>query len=155
MSTTEKRSQKGLIAVTLITILAIAFVLVVYAAILGTISGGNVVVVAVGGSIGYSKTNTTGSFQSPLSNVGVGNPWYAQLNTTSGGYSGPVTIYWTLEKTPGTWSNVTTKSYSFTLNGTAQTIYASTAGGIAGNYNWGQDTTTADTYRITVKIYTA
>lgn len=155
MSATEKRSQKGFIAVTLITVLAITLVFVAYAAILGTISGGNVAIVAVAGSIGYSTTNTTGSFQSSLSNYPIGDPWYAQLNTSAGGYSGAVTIYWTLEKTPGTWTNVTTQQYSFTLDGTAQTIYASTSGAITGNYNWGQNTTTADTYRITVIIYTA
>jgi hypothetical protein len=151
----RQKSQKGFVAVTLMTLLAIAMVLVVYASILGTFTGGDVGVVSLDGTPKYCKTNSTtpSEWKTELTgtdNVPAGDPWYALFNTTSGGYEGNVKITWGLYNSTDSVHNVTTDS--FTLDGTVQTIYASGNGLQAENYNWGQNTTVAETYYIKVTV---
>jgi len=159
----RKKSQKGFVAVTLITVLAIALVLVVYATLLATFQGGEVVVGTVAGNVYYSTTNsTTASDWTPTLNVsGTNDPWYAKVNFTSA-YTGNVQITWQLEKKNGNWANATQGTdanvttvitTSFTLNGTSgQTAYASTSGLIGTNQNWGAGMLKQGSYRIAVYI---
>jgi hypothetical protein len=150
----KQKSQRGFVAVTLITVLAIATVLIVYAAILGTIPGGEVTVGGVGGSISYSSDNST--WASTLSVSGTSTPWYAKLTTTSGGYIGPVTISWQLtqKQTNGTYTNLgSTTSTSYTLNGAAQTIYVTSTGINLNNRDWSQTAGyTTGSYKVVATV---
>ena len=156
------KSQRGFVAVTLITILAIALVIIAYATILGTFKGQEVTVVNVQAEIWYSELNeteTTANWTSTLPNVANGSVWYSKLNiTATGGYTGLVNINWTLHH----WSNnsmvsgatITTVDKNLT-NTLGQTIYASSTGDITGNTNWGSYTTAAGSYYVKAKIETA
>lgn len=53
------KSQQAFIAVTMITVLAVATVFLVYAVILSTLYGGQVSVVTVNGSVWYDEANST------------------------------------------------------------------------------------------------
>jgi hypothetical protein len=143
----------------LITVLAIALVIVVYATILGTFTGGNVNVVTLQGSLWYNQTNLA-PWQASLDDVGNGTSWYVMFNTTSNGYSGKVDITWQLQNwTGGSYqkdvgSSVTTSGFS--LDGLAgQKIFASPDGLQADNTDWNALTTAAGTYRIKMTIQTA
>jgi hypothetical protein len=145
------KSQRSFVAVTLITLLALAMVLIVYATILGTFTGGNVEVVSIQGDVYYSLDNSTG-WALTLSNLPVNDPWYARFNVTStDGYSGGVQVTWNLHKGGSSFHNVTS---SFTLSGSAEAIYASSNGLQAANYDWGQNSTAADTYYVEVTVDT-
>jgi hypothetical protein len=144
----KQKSQKGFVAVTLITLLAIALVIVVYATLLGTFTGGNVQVVAVQGTVYYSLDNSTG-WATSISDHPITDPWYARFNVTGTGYSGSVTITWDLHNSTAIVHSVTT---SFYLSGSPQAIYASSNGLQAANYNWGQNTAVAATYYIVVTV---
>jgi hypothetical protein len=152
----KQKSQKGFVAVTLITLLAIALVIVVYSAILGTFTGGPVSVVTQGGQITYCQ-NTTGPWTSTLGNIGTGSSWYALFTTTGTGHKGPVNMTWVLQWSDGT--NVSpgvNQTTQVALTGNAgQVIYASTDGGTSGQKDWGASTTTAGTYQIKVTITAA
>jgi len=150
----RQKSQRGFVAVTLITLLAIALVLVVYATLLGTFTGGEVVKGSVQGNVWYSETNSA-PWNATLN--GVSGSWYAKFNTTGTGYAGNVTAYWQLQKkTDGSWSDVSNANVtttSFTLTGNAgDTIYATSLGGITGNHDWSTEATTSASYRIKVTI---
>ena len=150
------RSQKGFVAVTLITVLAIALVLVVYATILATFTGGEVTVGAMTGNVGYSETNTAGSTWK-VNLYGVTGAWYARTNFTST-YIGTVDITWQLEKDTGSWGNVSTPviTSSYTLNGNgSQPCYATTNGLITGNQDWSAKTSGNGDYRIVAYIESA
>jgi len=152
----RQKSQRGFVAVTLITLLAIALVLIVYASILGTIPGGEVTVGGVGGSISYSLNNDTlATWTGSLNVTGTGISWYARLTTTAGGYAGPVTISWQLQKKQanGTYTNYgSASSTSYTLNATVQTIYASTNGLIVTNRDWSQTANVTASYKVVATI---
>jgi len=142
----RKRSQRGFVAVTLITVLAIALVLVVYAALLGTFTGGEVTVGGITASVWYSTTNSTtnSDWEANLYNLTTSNNLFSKINITSAGYAGPVTITWKLQnKTGTTWDNVTgatTVTTSIDLDGTAgQNIYASSDGSTTGAQDWMTD----------------
>lgn len=155
---TKQKSQRGFVAVTLITVLAIALVIVVYATILGTFQGGNVEVVALNGNLWYNKDNST-TWYTDLSGVGNGTSWYVMFNTSSTGPVQTVNIIWQLQNNTGTWEDVsgaTVNTNNFGLNGDAgQEIFASTDGLQTGNTDWGTYTPTAGTYRIKMTIQTA
>jgi hypothetical protein len=148
----KQKSQKGFVAVTLITVLAIALVIVVYATILGTFTGGNVTVVAVQGTVYYSSNNTNG-WATGISDHPITAPWYARFNVTStNGYSGPVKVIWNLyNSTSAILHNLNTTT---SLTGSTQTIYASSDGSQGSNYNWGLNTAVADTYHLVVIVET-
>jgi len=130
------------------TVLSVAAVLVVYAALLGTInSTGYVNVGGTGGTVYYSLTNT--DQDSAWSNsLGSGTPltisqaWYAKMNTTAGGYVGLASFSWQLRKSTdggSTWNNVgTATTFDYSLDGSVQTIYATSNGAFAepGNRDW-------------------
>ncbi|RLI45472.1 hypothetical protein DRO69_05230 [Candidatus Bathyarchaeota archaeon] len=152
MNTTK--AQKEFVVVTLIALISIALIIAVYATLLGTFQGGNVTVVAVNGQVQYSLDNSTG-WSTSLSNLPITDPWYVRFVTETGGYTGNVQITWELyNSTNDLIHSVTTTSFS--LNGSqVQQIYASSDGSQSTNYNWGQNTTVADTYYIKVTFNTA
>jgi len=155
------KSQKGFVAVTLITLLAIALVLMVYASLLSTFTGGEVVVGSVAGDVWYSETNTTvqnsTTWLSTLNVSSTSIPWYSMVNFTSS-YTGQVQITWQLEKMGGTWANVTNAKVITTdgLTGSGQEVWASSNGDIAGNRDWSQapGATVDGQYRVKAYIET-
>lgn len=159
----RQKSQKGFVAVTLITLLALALVIIVYATLLGTFPGGQVQVVTVNGDLKYSTTNSTtpSNWTLTLNNIANGTSWYVMFNTTSGGYIGYVNITWQLQNyTGGLWQNVAgavVNTDNFYLNGSVgQEIYASTDGTQTENYDWGTNKTKqAGNYRIEMTMITA
>ncbi len=159
----KKQSQRGFVAVTLLTVLSIATVLVVYAALLGLFPGGEVTVGGVeGAQIQYSlnNANETGPWTTTLNPGAVGTPWFARMNITAGDYSGPVTITWQLQWKNGTggWEDVSTsETTSVALTGAVgQIVYASNNGTfVAGNHNWADHVSTAGTYRVYATVDSA
>jgi hypothetical protein len=157
------RPQRAFIAVTLMTVIAVTAVFVVYAVILSTINGNQVNVVGFGGSMWYDEANSandadwTADLPDIATNGTVCDPWYSKINITSAGYSGVVTVSWTLQYlNVATWTDVgggATQSTTFTLTGsTGDTIYASATGTQGSNKNWGAYTATADQYRVKAVI---
>jgi len=154
----RKRSQKGFVAVTLITVLAIALVLVAYATLLSTFTGGEVVVGTVAGQVWYSTSNTTGGpWTATLNTSGTSVSWYSMVNLTSA-YTGQVQITWQLQRMDGTWGNVSGAQVITTdeLTGSGQEVWASSNGDIAGNRDWSQTpgATTDGQYRVKAYIET-
>jgi hypothetical protein len=149
------KAQKEFVVVTLVALISVALIIAVYATLLGTFTGGDVSVVAVGGQVWYSTDNSVFS-NATLSNHPISAPWYVRFVTETGGYTGNVTVTWELvNKTSGA-PIYTVTSNNFPLNGSiVQYIYATSDGsGPASNYNWGQNTTVADTYYIKVTFNT-
>jgi len=155
MSATQK-PQRAFLAVTMITVLAVAAIFMVYAVTLSTITGGTVTVSSVQGTIYYSETNATSATWTTTlgsgNTLGVGQAWYARLNITSSGYSEAVTIAWTLYDSTDTPVPSATQSTSKTLSGSTEAIYASSDGGIASNKNWGTYTTSTGNYYLKAVI---
>lgn len=154
----KQKSQRGFVAVTLITLLAVALTIVIYATLLGTFTGGDVGVVSLDGTIKYNEDNST-TWSTTLPNVANGSSWFVMFNTTSGGYSGSVNITWQLQNNAGSWADVggaVQYTNNFDLTGSVQEIFCSSNGAQSGNYDWGTTwTTTAGTYRIRITIETA
>jgi hypothetical protein len=158
--TNGKKSRKLLLIATVLTIAALASVLVVYAAVtLFSVTGGNVTVVGVtSGTVEYAVTNTgSPTWGTTLSPTGA---WYAELVLgSSSTYSGPVTISWQLQTyATGSWVNVGSSPQVVTtpmsLNGGSQTIYAATDGTLASAYDWSA-VATGGTYRIIATVASA
>ena len=153
----KHKSQRGFVAVTLITLLALALVVVVYATLLGTFTGGDVGVVTLNGALKYNQDNGT-TWSTTLSGVANGSLWYVMFNTSSSGYAGSVNITWQLQWSNGTdVSGAVQYTNGFSLTGSAgQEIYCSTDGAKSANYDWGTThTTAAGTYRIEMTAETA
>jgi hypothetical protein len=157
---TKQKSQRGFVAVTLITLLAIALVLVVYAAILGTRYGGEVTVGGVTGPVRYN-TATSGTWTDTLSVTPAGSSWYAVWNTTGGEYEGPVSISWQLQKkgSQSDWSDATpvgsAQTTSIVLTSASQGIFVTSDGlDYSANFDWGQSGygNTAASYRVVATI---
>jgi hypothetical protein len=158
-----KKSRKLLLITTVLTIVALASVLFVYAAVtLFTVTGGNVTVLGVTtGTIEYATTNTgTPTWITPLQ-ISSG-AWYAEIVISSSStYHGPVTITWQLQTdVSGSWvndanigSSVTTTGVS--LAGGSQTIYASTDDTLPNAINWGSVDSTPGTYQIIATVASA
>jgi len=147
---TPQKPQKAFMTVTMLTVLAVATVFIAYAAILATYLGSNVTVTQPGGSIQYTKINTSNSSWTSTLSIVNGTTWYTRINITDSG-SQTVTLYWRLIKdSVDQGIKVTTSNYAL-LAGT-NTIYASTTGLFAGMYNFGQDTGTAGTYQVKVEV---
>jgi len=156
----RRKSQRGFVAVTLITLLAIAAVLIVYASLLATIPGGEVVVGGVSGTIYYSKNNqTSGPWTTNLTTTGTGESWYALCNFTST-YAGEVYITWRLQKKGGTdWGNVTNVNATVTTTANLagdgnDPIYASPTGALSGNHDWKTGLEGDGQYRVKVWVET-
>ena len=155
----RKKSKKLLFVATALTILSLASVLTVYAAVLlGTINGGAVTVGGVAsGTITYNTVDDgTGTWTTNLDQPS--GAWYSKLSVT-GGYTGPVTITWQLQSfATGSWANVggafvTTSGIS--LSGGAQDFYAKADGTLLGSRNWALDATAGGTYRVIATINSA
>jgi hypothetical protein len=151
-----RKSRKLLLVSTALTIVALASVLTVYAAVLGTFNGNAFTVNNVtAGEVTYSADGSTGWAATP-SAFDVDNALYARFELSSTSFSGSATITWQLQVNSGSWTNagspVTT---TVTLTGSAQTIYASANGQSTGNHNWGADIATGGSYRVLATIATA
>jgi hypothetical protein len=148
----RSKTPRAFLAVTAITVIAVAMVFLVYAVVLFSTTGGTVGVVSFASTnVYYSRSNSAdpSNWTSTLINVGTRDPWYAELNM-SGGVTGAVTVTWTLKN--ATNPSIATNTTHVTLTGIAQTIYASSDGGLTANTNWGNFTTTPGTYEIEVVI---
>jgi len=149
MSSTQK-PQRAFLAVTMITVLAVAAIFMVYAALLGTYPGGEVTVNEMGGTMYYYSSDAGPSWTQTLS-IGNGTTWEARLNVTNTP-SQNVSVTWTLEWLNGSnWQTVSGPSPPTTniqLTGAATAIYVTQWGTSSGNYNWGPYTQTAGTYRV-------
>jgi len=154
----RKKSQKGFVAVTLITVLAIALVLLAYATLLSTFTGGEVVVGTVAGDVYYSTSNTTtGQWNATLKVANTSVSWYSRINFTSS-YTGKINITWQLEKKGTDWANVTGANAkvitTIVLNGTMnQAVYASSNGLITTNHDWKTAIQTTGNGQYRVKAY--
>jgi hypothetical protein len=153
----QKRSKKLLLISTAITIAALASVLTVYAAVLGTFYGNPITVNNVAsGTVTYS-TDGGSTWSANPSDINAGSTLYARFELTTASYSGAASISWQLQESiSGSWTNegspVTT---TVTLTGSAQTIYASADGTTTGNHNWGTGITTGGSYRVMATVSTA
>jgi len=160
MSTIQK-PQRAFLAVTLLTVIAITTVFMVYAALLATYTGQDVYIESMGGQVQYSLSNTVGDFSYATLNQSEGAEWYARVYLATPPTQ-DVKVVWTLEKqsTPGSWTSPINASAftspTISLTPSDSYIYAFSGGSndIANNYNWGQVTTTAGTYRIIAAIHT-
>lgn len=151
----KERSQRAFAAITLTVVIAIAAVLVVYAAILGSLQGGEVTVGGVTGDIGYCLINATGTWTSTLSVSGTGISWYTRMNTTGNEYIGPVEITWQLQQKQGggSWTDLgSSTTTNIDLTASSQTIYASSDGGISTNRDWSLTATSTASYRVVLTI---
>ena len=147
----SRKSQRTFMTVTAITVIAIATVFIVYAAILGTYPGGNVSIQQMTATM-YYQGDGSSTWATTLS-IGNGTAWYARLNLTTSIPSQTVNVTWTLEwNNLGTWETVsgpTPSETQITLTGTPTAIYATADGTDSGNYNWGQHTTSQnEVYRV-------
>jgi len=148
-----EKSQRAFVGVTLIAVLAIAAVLIVYAAILGSLQGGEVTVGGVTGNIEYRLTNATGVWSQTLEVSGTGVPWYARMNTTGNEYIGPIKVTWQLQKWSGSWANEGATTITNTsLTASPKTIYASSNGDISTNRDWSITANAKASYRVIVTI---
>jgi hypothetical protein len=143
---------------TTLTIIAIASVVVTYAVLIGTFTGGDVTIGgAATGTVTYSTNNAT--WTDTLSPAGVDTPWYSKLNINGGQYSGSaVNITWTLQRKTGdtTWSNVGANTTTLmALVAGAQDVYVTPTGVISDNRDWGLDVTEQGTYRVVATVNSA
>jgi len=137
--------------VTAITVIAIATVFIVYAAILGTYPGGNVSIQQMTATM-YYQGDGSSTWATTLS-IGNGTMWYARLNLTASIPSQTVNVTWTLEwNNASTWETVsgpTPPETQITLTGTPTAVYVTADGTDSGNYDWGQYTQTVnEVYRV-------
>jgi hypothetical protein len=150
-----KKSKKLLLVSTIITIIALATVLTVYAAFVGSFSGGEVAVGGASGAVTYSLTNDAGAtWSSSIPTNGPDDPWYARLQIT---YSGPVSIFWQLQtKSGSSWSDVSNANATTvaSLSGT-QYVYASGDGTIGTNLDWSTKIDISGIYRVNVTVNSA
>jgi hypothetical protein len=149
------KSKRRLLAITALTVVAIASVLTVYAVTIGTFTGGEVTIGGVASStVTYSLDNS--SYTTTLSPSGTSTAWYTRLEIGSGSYNGPVQITWQLqqETAPSTWTDVSGAytTTDITLSGIAEDVYASDDGTSTSNYDWSSDVTTAGTYRVVATV---
>jgi len=143
--------------VTLVTVLSIVAVVSVYAVLVGTFTGGEVTVGGTGaGNVMYSLVNSDpGTWESTLGNASAA--WYSRLELATGGYTGPVSITWQLQKKVSGWTDVSgaTTTTSLTLTGSQQTIYVTSNGLISGNNDWGANVTGSGGYRVMAYVNSA
>jgi len=144
------KPKRTFVAVTLVTVIAVTTVFLVYAAILATYIGGNVTVTEPGGSIQYTKTNTSNSSWTDTISVINGTSWYARINITNSGAQ-TVTLYWRLLK-GGVDQGVKVTTLNYGLSAGTNTVYGSTTGLFAGMYDWKPDTATSGTYQVKVEV---
>ncbi len=157
----NKKSQRAFAAVTLLTVSSVAIVLVVYAAVIGSMTGGEVMVGGSGsvtGTVYYSLANNpAGTWTTTLNPATADTSWYARLETSASGYAGPVTITWQLEQKTGTssWAPVGSPvTTAVVLTTSSQIIY--TSGLSEGtNQDWGAIVVDQGMYRVVVTVENA
>ena len=149
------KSRKLLLISTVLTIIAIALVLSVYGALLGTFNGNSVTVTDFAqGAIQYSADGSTWSTSMTTFNATTGH-WYARFEVSSTTYTGTATITFTLQEqnTDGSWSStgtpVTVSGYSLT---STSIIYASSDGSSSSLHDFSGDISSGGTYRISVTV---
>lgn len=155
----RQKAQKGFVAVTLITILAIGLVLIVYATLLGVFTGQEVVYGAgLDGEVLYSRGNQqAASNWTDTLEVPSGGDWYALLNITStDGYIGNVNVTFQLQFQQNSTNVGSPTVASIKVNGTAgERIYVNSDGsGPTGNRNWMSDCTAGYSYHIKATVVT-
>lgn len=152
----KQKSQRGFVAVTLITLLAIAMVIVVYATLLGTFTGGEVVYGEnLTGQVLYSLGNlTAASNWTNTISVTSGSAWYACLNITStNGYVGGINATFQLQFYQNSTNVGSTTVATITLNGTVgERIYVSSNGVITNNRDWQSDCTAGYSYKVKATV---
>lgn len=156
----RNKSQTAFVGVTLITLLGVAFVLVVYATLLGTmLNPGNVFLGGVGsvaGTVKYSPNNVD-TWQDSQSFGSATADWYARVELVAGYYYGPVVFTWKLQRLGGTWEDVSggSNTTSITLSASTPIIYVS-GSSATGNENWKNDVAGQQgTYQVYVTVDTA
>ena len=157
----RSKSQREFVIVTLIALISIALIIAVYATLLGTFTGQEVVYGTedFNGEVLYSKGNLTaaGNWTNTF-NVTTGSAWYATLNITNAAYDGSVTVTFQLqEKQDGSYTDVASPitTSSIVLNATVgERVYASSNGLITTNYDWQPDCTAGKSYRVIATVNT-
>ena len=142
----------------MLTVLTISSVVVVYAVLIGTFTGGEVTI--GGGATGTVTYSTDQSTWTPtLSPASAETSWYSKLNVNGGQYSGTaVTISWQLQRKTGdtTWSDVGDAiPTNMMLAAGSQDVYATPTGVSTNNHDWGLDVTEEGTYRIVATVNSA
>jgi hypothetical protein len=147
---TQQKSQRTFMTVTLITVVAVSTVFIVYAAVLLTLFGSTVTVTEGGGQVEYSLDGSTWSTTlDPMIN---GTYWYARV-TITGASVQDVTIDWQLQVGPSTWTDMGSPTQTtMTLAEGTNIVYATSNGLASGNRNWGIDTIDAGSYRVEVTV---
>jgi len=138
-----------------VTVLSIVVVVSVYAVLVGTFTGGEVTVGGTGaGNVMYSYDNAD-PWTSTLDNASA--TWYSRVELATGGYTGPVSITWQLQKKVSGWTDVSgaTTTTSLTLTASQQTIYVTSNGLISGNNDWGANVTGSGGYRVMAYVNSA
>jgi hypothetical protein len=142
-----------------LTVISIASVVAVYAALINTFNGGEVTIGGgASGQVTYSTDNST--WTGTLSVGSETDDWYSKLTIDGGQYSGSaVEIIWQLQKKTSdtTWEDVSgaTVTTSMTLTSGSQDVYATTSGLADSNRDWGGDVTENGTYRVVATANTA
>jgi len=152
-------TRRSLLAVTLVTVLAIISVVTVYAVLIGTFESTGEVTIGSGatGAVTYSLDGLT--WGGSLSPTDVDTTWYSKLNINGGQYSGrAVTISWQLQRkiNDTAWSNLGTPTVtSMSLGAGAQDVYATSTGVSTGNRDWGLDVTEEGIYKVVASVNSA
>lgn len=157
----DKKSRKLLLITTSLTVVALALTIAALASVLGTnavtvatYTGGDITVGGItSGTITYNaNADGLGTWSSTLQ---PSSSWYAKLAIGSG-YSGSLTVTWQLqnETAPSTWANINgaTVTTTITPSGSAQEVYATANGDIAGNRDWSLDANGEGTYHVIATI---
>jgi len=157
----EKKSRKLLLISTSITIIALALTIAAFASVLGanapsleTYTGGNISVGGVtSGTIEYNPNADGAGTWSPA--LQPSGSWYARI-AIGNGYSVPITIKWQLQRetAPSTWTNINGVNITTTLtpSGSAQVVYATANGDIAGNRDWSQYANSEGVFHVIATI---
>jgi hypothetical protein len=156
----KSKAQREFVVVTLIAVISIALIIAVYATLLGTFTGQEVVfgTESFAGEVLYSRGNLTdpSNWTDTLA-VPSGGAWYATLNITNAAYSGEVNVTFQLqEKNGASWGDTgTTTTATIELNGTVgERVYVSSNGQISINRNWQTDCTAGKSYRVEAAVET-
>jgi len=137
----KSKAQREFVVVTLIALISIALIIAVYATLLGTFTGEEVLYgTGLTGEVLYSIGNQTaaGNWTNTM-NITDGTAWYACLNITStNGYIGQVNVTFQLQQKNGSWADQGSATYAvLNLNGTVgERVYVSSSGVITSNRDW-------------------
>jgi len=155
----KSKAQREFVVVTLIALISIALIIAVYATLLGTFTGQEVVfgTESFAGEVLYSRGNLTdpSNWTDTLA-VPSGGAWYATLNITNAAYSGEVNVTFQLQEKNGAWADIgSTTNAIIELNGTVgEGVYVSSNGLISTNRNWLSDCTDGKSYRVIATVET-